>query len=289
MIKELNSSHLEQCVDIAFLRNNQPENNSAYCSKEKDNIQADIAHIIDNPDNLMLGYLDNDTLIGFFGFFINPDTNWVDCVGPFFTGEWNQDAASKMFVYAKSKYIQAVRYNFYFDTRNKNFHQFAKTLSANRNDNEYILLLKKSDYKPQQIKHTVVVYEDKFKSDFIRIFNDTFPVAYIPPKSVINSIGKDRDVFCVLDDSGDFVGYGVLKRYANSTHATAEIFGVEEKSRGKGYGWAVLNTVIDYALNMLNAETVDLIVDKLNTHAAELYYSCGFKLKTENASYSITT
>jgi ribosomal protein S18 acetylase RimI-like enzyme len=129
------------------------------------------------------------------------------------------------------------------------------------------------------------MYEDKFRDEFIGMFSNIFPDSYIPAESVIESIGKERDVFCVLDESGAFVGYGVLKRYADSSHATAEIFGVDEKKRGRGYGWAVLNAVLDCALNKYNADTVDLVVDKLNVHARELYYSCGFKLTVENAAY----
>jgi len=287
MIREINSNYLQQCVEIAFLRNSQPENNCAYCPKEKSSIHGDFSFLMGNPDNLMLGYFDGDTLVGIFGFFISPENNWVDCVGPFFKDEWNQEAAKEMFDYSFSKFTQAVRFNFYFNTKNENLHKLAELLSAERNDNEYILLLKKADYKPQDIKHTVVMYEYRFRSEFIRIFNDTFPVAYILPESVIDAIGKDREVFCALDEKGVFVGYGVLKFYDNPNHATAEIFGVDENARGKGYGWAVLNATLEYALNKHNTDTVDLIVDKLNTHASELYYSCGFKLMVENAAYCI--
>ena len=287
MIRKINSDQLQQCVEIAFLRNSQPESNCAYCPKEKNAIHGDFNYLMGNPDNLMLGYFDCDILVGIFGFFISPDNNWVDCIGPFFKGDWNQDVAKKMFEYAYSLFAQAIRFNFYFNTKNENLHNLAQSLSAERNDNEYILLLKKDDYKPQDIKHTVVMYSNKFRDEFIRMFNNTFPVSYIPPESVINSIGTDRDVFCVLDENSVLVGYGVLKRYANSNHTTAEIFGVDEKARGKGYGWAVLNTALDCALNKYNATTVDLIVDKLNTHARGLYYSCGFKLTVENAAYCI--
>jgi len=286
-IKNINSDFLRQCVEIAFLRNNQPESNCAYCPKEERAIHDEINYLMNSPDNLMLGYFDSDSLVSVFGFFFNPDTSWVDCIGPFFKDDWDQEVAKEMFNHAVSSFTQAVRFNFYFDTKNENLHKLAESLSAKRNDNEYILLLRKADYKPQDIKHTVVMFEDKYRAEFIRIFNDTFSDTYIPPESAIDAIGKDREIFCVLDERSAFVGYGILKRYTNSSHATAEIFGVDEKSRGKGYGWAVLNTVLDCALNKYDADTVDLIVDKLNTHARELYYSCGFKLTVENAAYCL--
>jgi len=286
-IRELDISHLQQCVEIAFLRNNNPQSNCAYCPKEKDAIYGDFDFLMGNPDNLMLGYFNGNSLVSIFGFFFSSDTNWVDCVGPFFRDVWNQDVAREMFEYAYLRFTQAVRFNFYFNTQNENLHNLAQLLSAKRNDNEYVLLLKKADYKPQEVKHNVVMYENKFRDEFICMFNDVFPDSYITPESVVESIGKERDVFCALDESGAFIGYGVLKRYAGSSHATAEIFGVDEKARGKGYGWAVLNATLDCALNKHNADTVDLIVDKLNTHARELYFSCGFKLAVENAAYCI--
>jgi len=288
MFRELSFDYLEQCVQIAFLRNSEPKSNCAYCPKEEKSIHGDFEFLMSNTDNLMLGYFDGDaSLLGIFGFFSNPDNNWVDCVGPFFKDDWEPDVAKEMFEYAHRRFTKAPRFNFYFNMKNDDLHHLAQSLSAQRNDNEYILMLKKADYKPQDVRHQVVAYEEKFKDEFVRMFNDTFPTAYVSPEGVIDSIGKEREVFCALDENGVFVGYGVLKHYADSNHATAEIFAVDEKARGKGYGWAVLNAVLDCAINKHDADTVDLIVDKLNTHARELYYSCGFKLAAENASYCI--
>jgi len=285
MIKECTLNHLQQCVDIAFLRNSQPENNSAYCPKSKESIYADFDFMMSTPDSLVVGYFVGDVLTGILGCFTNPDNNWVDCIGPFFKDEWNQDHAKAMFVFAESKLTKAAQFNFYFDARNKNLHQFMAVISANRRDNEYVLKLDKSDYKPQQLKQNIVMYSQKFEKDVIKLHDNTHVGLYVTGKDIINSVSKDRDVFCALDENDVFVGYGVLKRYDNTSHMTAEIFAVAENAQGKGYGWALLNTVVGRALNKHNANTIDLIVDKLNTHASNLYYSCGFKLVVENSSY----
>jgi len=288
MVRECNPDYLQLCVEIAFLRNNQPENNSAYCPKSKKGIQADFEFIMGNPNCLMVGYFDSDTLKGIMGCFMNPDNKWVDCVGPYFSDEYSEDAVVNMFDFAKSKLANAERFNFNFDTRNENLHQLMGLLSAKRNDNEYRLLLSKADYKPQQLMHNVVSYNDRFESDVIQILHDTFPDSYISGRELIDSIGKDREVFCALNDNDVFVGYGVLKRHeAHPEQMTAEIFAVHEGERGKGYGWALLNAVVGCALNNLGADTIDLIVDRLNTHARDLYYSCGFKLIVENSAYCI--
>jgi len=270
------------------MRNSQPENNSAYCPKAKSSIHSDFEFIMDHPGSLMIGHFSGDTLTGIFGCFMNSDNNWCDCIGPFFEGEWSQDDAKEMFAFAKSKLAKAVRFNFYFDTKNTNLHRLMASLSAERNDNKYILLLKKVDYKPQLLKQNIIAYTIGFANDIVQLKNDTWADAYLTDNDLLNSIGKDREVFCALDENDSLVGYGVLKRYDGDTrHATAEVFAVAESVRGKGYGWALLNTVVDCALNKYNADTVDLVVDRLNTHARDLYCSCGFKLTVENAAYCI--
>jgi len=269
------------------MRNNKPESNSAYCPKSRESIHADFAYIINNPGSILLGYFDNDILTGVLGCFTNPDNNWVDCSGPFFKDGWNQEYAEAMLTYAKSKLTKTARFNFYFDTRNKDLHQLMKALSAERNDNEYILTIKKAAYVPQRLEHNIIPYNSNFENDIIKLKNDTWADSYITDKDLINSINKDRDIFCALDENGAFVGYGILKRYADNSRITAEVFAVKEHARGKGYGWALLNTVIDHAFNKYNANTVDLVVDRLNTHARDLYYSCGFTLDVENASYCL--
>jgi len=287
VIKECSSEHLQQCTNIAFLWNNQPESNSAYCPKSKESIYADFSFIIDSPESMLIGFFDNDSLSGVLGCFMNPENNWVDCAGPFFLNDWNQEVAYAMFTYAKSKLAKAARFNFFFDTRNENLHLLMETLSAVRNDNEYILLLQKSDYKPQQVKHNIVPYSGDYENDIIKLKNDTWADSYITDNDLISSIDSDRDIFCALDENGAFVGFGILKRYDNSSCATAESFVVSENARGNGYGWALLNKVVDHAFSRYDASTVNLVVDRLNTNARDLYFSCGFKLDVENSAYCI--
>jgi len=88
-----------------------------------------------------------------------------------------------------------------------------------------------------------------------------------------------------LDGDGVFAGYGVLKYTSDIKHITAEIFAVKKEKRGKGYGWALLNAVVDSAFYKYNGNVVDLMVEKLNTNARDLYYSCGFKLSVENEAW----
>ncbi|MCL2364474.1 MAG: GNAT family N-acetyltransferase [Defluviitaleaceae bacterium] len=288
MIRICSTNDLPQCVEIAFARNNEPQNNSAYCPKLRDGIHADFAFLLDNVGSVLLGDFDGDAPVGLMGCFFNPENGWVDCSGPFFVGAWDEARAQALFAHAQNTIAGATRFNFFFDTRNAGLHELMTTLRAHRNDNEYVLSLAQADYKPQPIKHTVVAFEDSYKDAVLLLKNDTWAEAYLTDSELIGSISNDRDIFCTLDEEGAFVGYGVLKRYADKQRMTAEVFAVAAHARGRGYGWALLNAVINAAFDKYDAQSVDLVVDKLNDHARKLYFSCGFKLNVENASYHIT-
>ena len=285
MIKVCDIEHLPQLVEIAFKRNSIPTSNCAFCSSSAKSITRDFEFIINSPDCLMVGAFCNSIVVGMLGCFVNPDNNWVDCCGPFFRDEWDQDIAKNMFDFAKSTFTKAVRFNFFFNKQNKDYHSLMGALSAERGDNEYILLLDKADYKPQEIKAHVVPYTDKYEKALVKLHDTSFPDVYVTGRDIIAALDKNREVFCVLDENGVFAGYGVLKFTKESKRLTAEIFAVESEKRGKGYGWALLNAVLDAAFNKYDGEVVDLVVERLNTHAKNLYYSCGFRLSVENEAF----
>jgi len=280
-------NNLPQCVELAFVKNNQPESNCAFCPKAKESIHEDFEFIINDSDCLMVGYFIDDALVGILGCFFNPDNKWVDCVGPFFSNEWNPVYAKNMFLFAKDSLDKAVRFNFYFNKKNENCYKLMSILSAEQQDNEYVLRLDKVDYKPQQINHRIVEYSDDFANELVMLHDTTFHDVYVTGKDIIASIGKTRKAFCALDEGGAFAGYGILKYADNTSHLTAEIFAVKKEKRGYGYGWALLNTVVDSAFNQHTGKIIDLIVDKLNTNARDLYFSCGFKLTVENMVFCL--
>ena len=287
MIRVCGVADLQGCVDIAFVQNNLPERNSAYCPKTRDGIEADFTYLIEDANSILLGCFDGDVLVGVMGCFVNLENGWADCSGPFFVEGWDEGLALELFAFARAQLVHARRFNFYFDGRNAGLHGLMDALDARRNDNEYVLMLKRADYIPQKIKHAVVAYNDGFEDAVLRLKNETWAETYLTDGDLVASVGKTRDIFCALDERGAFVGLGILKRHTNPSHITAEFFAVAEHARGRGYGWALLNAVVATAFDKYEAQTVDLVVDKLNDHARDLYFSCGFTLEIENASYYI--
>ena len=287
MIKPCDIENLSQCAEIAFYRNNLPESNCAYCPNSKESIFKDFEAIINNPDCRMIGFFSEDVLIGVLGCFFNPDNLWVDCIGPFFKNSWNHDHAKQMVLFSKAALGKAIRYNFYFNAANENCHQLMVALAAERQDNEYILLLDKADHKPQQIEHHIIRYKSEYEAELMALHDNTFPDVYLTGKDIIAAIDKTREVFCVLDEDGVFSGYGVLNYADHTKRLTAEVFAVNKEKRGNGYGWALLNAVVESAFSKHNGNAIDLVVDKLNTNARALYDSCGFKLLAENEVFCL--
>ena len=287
MIKKCNIEQLTKCVEIAYEKNSIPENNSAYCHRSKESIQNEFEFLLSSDESLIVGYFEDGILKGILGCFYNPDNNWVDCLGPFFEEKWIKNVAKDMFLCAKESLLKAIRFNFFFDARNMNCHNMMMDLGAQRSDNEYILLLDKKDYKPQDIKANVIKYSEVHKNNLTQLYDEVFPGMYLTSDDIFSTLSKTREVFCVLDDHDIFAGFGVLK-YGDGVACTAELFVVKENQRGKGYGWALLNAVVDSAFNNHNAEIVNLIVERFNIHARDLYYSCGFKLAVENEAFYIS-
>lgn len=287
MIKKCTIENLARCVEIAYAQNSRPQSRCAYCPSAAEDIQKEFEAMIKAPGCMVAGYFADEKLVGVLGCFYNPDNGWVDFVGPFIDGGWNRDAAKGMVLFALSELVKAERFNFYFNAKNKNCHDLMKLLPARRGDNEYILQLNKEDYSPQKINARVVDYTDEYERDVVQLHDEMFPDIYVTGREIVDTIGKGRRVFCALDESGGFVGYGVLNDSDGSRHLIAEIFAVKAQQRGKGYGWALLNRVADTAFCDNGGDSVELVVDRLNTRARKLYDSCGFKLKVENEAYYI--
>jgi len=287
-IKFLDTKFLDQCIELAHSRNSVPETNCAYCCIDRQSIAADLEGMFADEHSIMLGAFDDEDLVGIMGFFVHSpcgDGGVADCCGPFFAGNWNADLARDLFDNARRALSGVARINFYFNAKNADYHALMADLSAVHYDNEYTLTLRKDDFVQQDFAPFVVPFDPAHKPAFVALLDKTFPDSYVGGEELIANIGKTRKIFCALDDDGGLVGYGVLK--IDQGNAWAEIFAVDEKHRGKGYGGALLNRVIAAAFDNHDVWSIDLVVDKMNTRAADLYYSFGFKMAVENSAYRL--
>ena len=286
MIKLCQKIHLNTCVDIAYSQNCISQHNCAYCASTKNSIFTDFENLLDNSMSLIVGYFNyDDELLGLFGFYFNHFNNWVDCIGPFFKINYDQTVTKNMFEFAQKTLIKANRFNFYFNIKNRNTHDLMLQLKSTKRDNEYILSINHKDYKPLHNSINIINFEDKYSNNIISLHEDSFKDIYVSGQNIVESSGKNRKIFCALNSKEEFVGYGILAFNITTNYLCAEIFAVKKEYQNMGYGRSLLNKVISHGFTNYNCDNISLVVDKLNTNAASLYYSCGFKLIVENESY----
>ena len=80
MIKVCKLEDITSCTDLAFKINSIPESSSAYCSKKYESIYKDFENMIHGEEHVVIGYCEDDMLIGVMGLFVDVDKHTADCV-----------------------------------------------------------------------------------------------------------------------------------------------------------------------------------------------------------------
>lgn len=283
MIKKCSINDIKEIVDFVYRKNNKPEHNSAFCSLKYDTIQKDFVNTLESEIHAVVGYYKDDTLIGVISFYVDEEKQIADCIGPFVEGDYCK-LAKAMIDYVKPLFKQSLSLNFFFDKRNIECILLMDLICAENKGNESILTLKRDNYKKQEFAVSVEKLTPEYEDQLIELHDFIFPDVYVSGKDIIQSIGINRQVFCIIEN-GRLSGYSVLKTPSVGTKATAEVIGVDEGFRRKGYGRALLNAVVKEAFNQSNIDEIHLVVENINQNAIELYYSLGFELHVENCFY----
>lgn len=286
MIKKCSVNDIKQIVDMVYRKNNEPEHNSAFCYRQYDAIQRDFMNCLTSDNNVVVGYYKDDALIGVISFYVDEEKRTADCGGPFVEGDFCK-IAKETLDYAKTLYKKQLCFNFFFDKRNIECMSLMNLICAENKGNESVLALNRNDYIKQEFAAPVEKLLPEYTAQLIELHDSIFPGVYVSGKDIIQFIGINREVFCIIDN-GCLIGYSVLKTppYGGIT-ATAEMIAVDEKYRGKGYGRTLLNAVVKEAFSHSGIDIVDLVVENANQNAIELYSSFGFKLQVENCSYQL--
>lgn len=284
MIRIAAIEDIPQIVDLVFMKNNQPQHNSAYCCKEYDAIKRDFLSMIESKQNAVVAYFEEETLLGVLGVIVDEEKSTADCCGPFVAVEDFVGISAKMLEYARDHFNAGLKYYFFFDTRNRSCIDLMNAIRAENQGNEFILTLKRDNFIKKEHAVSIVPLPGEYWNSFVNLHDTVFPDIYVSGRDITNSIGENRKVFCIIEDK-NVVGYGVLRRTANSSRATAEVIAVEESKQGNGYGRALLNELAKQAFGDESVDILDLVVENTNTNALNLYYSVGFQLNVENCFY----
>ena len=89
---------------------------------------------------------------------------------------------------------------------------------------------------------------------------------------------EDRMVFKVLNKkTNGVIGHAEILKMDRTTAKICRIL-IDQNQRGKGFGQALMKVLIEFAINKLNATSIELNVYDWNTAAIQCYEKVGFKI-----------
>lgn len=173
---------------------------------------------------------------------------------------------------------------FFFPTENADCRHFLEQAGAERQENEYILLLRRADWheapcpavQPRPVR-------DEEQAAFAALHDALFPGVYASGADIWADRDQARRLY-VIPDAAGIAAYGVLKT-TGGEKATAEMLGVRPDMRWRGLGRAMLNHLARQAFSRFGAASLELVVDADNTGALRLYLNTGFQIQQENNCY----
>lgn len=99
-------------------------------------------------------------------------------------------------------------------------------------------------------------------------------------KEILERISKEGYNFAIIDSEKEKVigNCGLLNVDLVNRKAELGIFIGEKEYWGKGYGTETIELLLDFSFNLLNLNSVMLVVRAFNKRAIKCYEKCGFKL-----------
>lgn len=173
---------------------------------------------------------------------------------------------------------------FFFPTENGDCRRFLEQSGAQRQDNEYLLLLRREDWRrPAALAAEPHPARREERAAFEALHDGIFPGVYLSGRDIWEELGRSRSLYTIQDGDG-LAAYGVLKT-GGGGRAVAEVLAVRADARGRGYGRAVLSHLAEEAFTRAGAAELELVVDSGNRAALRLYLDTGFQIRQENNCY----
>lgn len=295
MVKLVDAQKLMAVVEFAADKMKKREEASMFCPGNRKRIMEEFQENVEagrlaaywsdgKPEGVISWYVDEEKLRTDCALLVNSEC------------ENYENVALSLVQEAQKGQRSGMRYYFYFPKENRRCMEFLEKLKAHREENEYLLLLHKEiwenrgcerpgedeDGKKKPPIEIRVLPKERYE-EYTKLHDAVFPDIYISGRDVISDLGKNHQVFVLLE--GDKIAaFCVLNTHGNK-RATAELIGVRRDKRGQGYGKAVLSYLAFRAFALGGMEALDLIVDSDNENALRLYLDFGFQVECENRSY----
>lgn len=131
IVRKCENNDLEQMVEMAFQKNNEPNHFSAFCPCLRNSIHKEFEEGLTSNESLYIGYFEHDLLKGMIGGYLDKERNNVDCCGPFIDGNFIK-TATEMFDFMRTYYEISTEFTFYFGKKNAECISFMEHIKADR-------------------------------------------------------------------------------------------------------------------------------------------------------------
>lgn len=284
MITKINPSLLNKAVRFATKMNQNEETRSSFLSTKRSFIHKDFLQLMEHADHLLIGSFNPSNLDGLIACFKQPHQDYMDCAGPFFT---DPSKAKILITEIQERTHHKRHLLFFFDHRHQILIDVIQSLGGLIQGTESQLLLKRGQEVNLVQKGQINEFQEHESYWLKETHNLLFPEGYIPIDDVIKQLDPTRKTLVVYDHENP-VGYLILKSYPDFLQRkTIEMVGVLEKYRHSGYGKSLLSYAINKSFQDPSVQSIDLIVENINTHALNLYTHLGFSVKRKNVNMII--
>lgn len=281
VIRPFTAENLEELSLLAERLNAERETGSTFCCKRAADIQRDFAETMEYGFACRV----NGKPVGLISCFPDMEKGNADCSLLIDAQEEAyRETAKALLAAAREKLGAAMECTFFFPTENRACRVFLQEAGAERQVNEYILLLERENWKMRcDLTASPRPVLEKEWNAFAALHDAVFPDVYASGQDILKDFGKTRFIYVVSDEAG-LAAYGVLKTQGGK-QATAEMVGVRKDARRQGFGRAVLYHLALQAFSQFGAERLELVVDADNQNALRLYLDAGFQIWQENNCY----
>lgn len=286
MIKECNMNHLYQIVDLAYELNNKPESNSAFCFKDYEAIKDDFTFMINSNENLVIGYFEDDNLVGVTGIVLDEMNKTADWIGPFIINKEYIKIAKEMLEYAKVKLTNTNEFNFFFNCKNTINKMFLEEINGNYITNEFNLTLHRDTYRLKSVINTENEAPTHRMKDIEFINSHSSTV--LPNTNESNFFGPPGKKVFYLTMKDELIGYGTYNIWNNSERASIHMLRVMPDYKGNGYEEHLLKSLIQYIYKDSKIHTIGIVLEKKDETLLDICIKHGFEITADNYSYILT-
>lgn len=251
------------------------ENYVGYCGTDSLEIESTIQGFDIPVEDAFFFRHTNGKISSLLGFDVNLSENEAEVWGPFVDQETWHESASILWTEAQKKLASSLKsLNFFFESKNKRAIDFALSLGAKKQTENSILTLSSSQDR-RHAKEALTELSPEHKDSFVRLHDSLFPSSYLSGQEIYDLMDQNNKVF-ILEKERKLVGYIYVEARPDHGESTIHFFGVEQNSRGKGFGEQLLTAGVEFLFRFARIKEITLCVESQNRQAIHLYERIGF-------------